>query len=131
MNKIVLCSDHYYNCPICGMQCGIEKKNQYNHVLRMQGSFQQFLCMNPLAQDPLHYYSHMVDPAEPNIVIYQEFSLDLGSKSVLFANNYNTQLSIIKSSYDTKPLELSFIIAPDFPHLTSLRKKVRTAITFS
>ena len=131
MNKVVLCSDHFYNCPICGMQCRVEDERDFNFVLRMQGSFQQFLCINPLAEDPLHYYSHMVDKAAPNTIIYQEFSLDLGSKSILIANNYITQTTAIKNSRESKPLELSFIISPDFPYLTSLKKKVRTAITFS
>lgn len=129
--KVVLCSDHFYNCPICGMQCRVEEERGFNYVLRMQGSFQQFLCINPLAADPLHYYSHMVDKSEPNTIIYQEFSLDLGNRSILFANNYVLQKTMIKNSHDSKPLELSLIIPPDFPYLTSLRKKVRTAITFS
>ena len=131
MTKVVLCSDHFYNCPICGKQCKVEESRDFNFVLRMQGPFQQFLCINPLAEDPLHYYSHMVDKSEPNRIIYQEFSLDLGSKSVLVANNYLTQTTAIKNNRESSPLKLSFILDPDFPYLTSLKKKVRTSITFS
>jgi hypothetical protein len=127
---VVLCSDHFYNCPICGKQCRVEEGGT-NYVQRMYGSFQQFLCNGPLAVDPLHYYSHMVAKSEPNKIAYQEFSLDLGSKSILFATNYVAQTTMIKQSHDAKFLELHFIISPDFPDLTSLKKKVRTAITFS
>ena len=131
MNKVVLCSDHFYNCPICGTKCRVEKENVHNYVQQMHGSFQQFLCFHPLASDPHHYYSHMVSTASKNIIAYQEFSLDLGSKSILFAINYVAQTTLIKQSYDSKFLELSFVIEPDFTNLTSLKKKVRTAITFS
>jgi len=73
----------------------------------------------------------MVSTVSKNIIAYQEFSLDLGSKSILFAINYVAQTTLIKQSYDSKFLELSFVIEPDFTNLTSLKKKVRTAITFS
>ncbi len=131
MNKVVLCSDHFFNCPICGAKCEVEEEKPHNYVQRMQGSFQQFICLSPLASDPHHYYSHMVSRVDQNVIAYQEFSLDLGPKSVLFAANYMAQTTLIKQSHDSKSLELSFVIEPDFPNLTSLKKKVRTAITFS
>ncbi len=131
MNKVVLCSDHFYNCPICGAKCKVEEERPNNYVQQMHGSYQQFICFNPLASDPHHYYSHMVSKVNQNVIAYQEFSLDLGSKSILFATNYVAQTTLIKQSYDSKFLELFFVIEPDFPNLTSLKKKVRTAITFS
>lgn len=131
MKKIVMPSDQFFNCPICGNECQVKTETGYNRTLHVQGPCQIFLCYNPLVSDPLHYYSHIVDKSDPNKISYQEFSLDLGNKSVMFANNYSFQKTIIKNSYDSKPLELSFIIEPDFPYLTSLKKKVRTAITFS
>lgn len=132
MTKVVLCSDHLNNCPICGTQCKVvEEERPHNYVQRMHGSFQQFICFNPLASDPHHYYSYMVNKLDQNVIAYQEFSMDLGPKSILFAINYVAQTTLIKQSYDSKFLELFFIISPDFPDLTSLKKKVRTAITFS
>lgn len=131
MTRIVLVPDHFYKCPICGEQCQVEEESGYNRILRKQGSFQHFICFHPLVTDPLHYYSHMVDSSVPNEIQYQEFSLDLGHKSVMFANCYAYRQTSITNSYDSKPLELSFIITPDFPDLASLKKKVLTAITFS
>ena len=131
MNKVIVCSDHFFNCPVCGSKCKIEEEQPHNYVQRMHGSFQQFICFNPLAADPHHYYSHMVSKMEQNVLAYKEFSMDLGSKGVLFAINFIAQTTLIKKSHDSKFLELPFVIEPDFPNLTSLKKKVRMAITFS
>jgi hypothetical protein len=72
-----------------------------------------------------------VEKTNPNKLAFHEFSLNLGNKSVLFSNNFLIQKSLIKNNKDSKPLELGFVIMPDFPNLDSLKKKVRTAITFS
>jgi hypothetical protein len=131
MNKVVMVPDHFYNCPICGKQCEVEEVTGWNSVYRVQGPCQVFSCIMPLASDPLHCYNHIVFRAEPNQIAFQEFEVDLGNKSVLFANDYRIQHSIIKNSRDAVPLELSFIIVPDFPSLSSLKKKIRTSLTFS
>lgn len=131
MNQVIAVPDHLYNCPICNQACTVDEESGYNTVLRVQGQCQVFLCINPLVENPLHYYSHIVETAYPDRVAYQEFSLDLGSKHVLFSLNYKEQKSIIKSSKDANPLSLDFIITPDFPNLDWLKRKVQTSITFS
>lgn len=131
MTKVVLATDHFYNCPICGQKCREEEERGHNTVLRSAKKVQIFLCYNPLVTDPLHYYSHLVDKSAPNSIAYQEFSVNLGSKHIVFANDFQRQKAIIKNSSDSQPLELDFVIVPDFPFLVSLKKKVRTAITFS
>ena len=128
--KVVFSPDHYFNCPICGQVCREETQDGWNSSIRVSGKVTNFLCYNPLAQDPLHYYSHIVNNSEPNKIAYQEFSVDLGKRSVIFAINCNSQVSIIKDNSDAEPLELNFVIVPDFPSLYSLKKKIRTAITF-
>lgn len=131
MKSIELPCDQYINCPICGKTCEVDEVSGYKTPIRVQGPCQIFLCHNPLVTDPLHYYSHIVDKSEPERLAYQEFSLDLGTKSILFAINFQQQKSLIKNAKDITPLELDFIISPDFPKLESLKKKVRTSITFS
>jgi hypothetical protein len=133
MNQVVLVPDHFYNCPICGQKCheAEEKHGVWQGALRLQGPCQVFLCYNPLPNDPLHYYCHLVEKSAPTRVAYQEFSLNLGNKHILVLNNFLTQKTSIKNSKDATPLELNFIIEPDFPYFNSLKKKIRTAITFS
>jgi len=130
MTKVVMPSDQYYNCPICGNVCEFKTETGYNRVLHMQGPCQVFLCYHPLVTDPLHYYSHIVQRSDLNVIAYQEFSLDLGNKHIMFANNFESQKAIIKSAHDSNPLEVPFIVEPDFPYLTSLKKRVRTIMTF-
>lgn len=131
MKKITMSSDQFFNCPICGNKCSVSEESGYNRQLNMQGPRQVFSCYNPLVNDPLHYYSHVVEKSDPNKIAYQEFSLDLGSKNIMFANNYVVQRTSITNTHEAKPLELKFIIEPDFPYLDSLKKKIRTVITFS
>jgi hypothetical protein len=128
--KVVFSPDHYYNCPICGEPCRIEKEEGWNTALRVSGRVSVFLCYNPLAHDPLHYYTHIVEETEPNKIALQEFSLDLGKKSILFTNNFKEQKSIVKDSTDASPLEFDFLMLPDFPFLYLLKKRVKTAIVF-
>ena len=123
--------DQYVNCPICGKTCDIDEMQGYNTVLRVQGTCHVFNCYNPLATNPLHYYSHIVEKDKPEFIAYQEFSIDLGTQSVLFGINHIQQKSNIKTSKNMEPLELDFIIVPDFPSLEHLKKKIRTAIVFS
>lgn len=131
MNRKELPCDKFSECPICGKTCGVDEVSGYNTVLRVQGTCRVFYCYNPLASDPLHYYSHIVELDKPEVIAYQEFSLDLGTKSVLFAINHLQQKSTVKNARDASPLELDFVIAPDFPKLDHLKKKIRTAIVFS
>lgn len=100
-------------------------------MLNKQGMCQQFICINPLTNNPLHYYNHIVDKSEPNRIAYQEFSVDIGSKYIMFAIDLVHQKSLIKNSINADALELDFVIPVDFPNLNSLKKKIRTAITFS
>lgn len=131
MREVVLVPDHFYNCPVCGKKCAVEEEKHFGMPVRLQGPCQVFLCYNPLPNDPLHYYSHVVEKSVPTRIAFQEFSINLGNKSILVLNNFTTQKTSIKNSRDSSPLELNFIIEPDFPYLISLKKKIRTAITFS
>lgn len=131
MEKITLVPDHFCNCPICGKECIRDEAEGYNTPAYAQGKCDVFLCINPLAKLPLHYYTHVVDKTTPNIISYQEFTIDIGNKYVVFALDLVGQKTIIKDSKRDKGLELNLIISPDFPKLSSLVKKIRTAITFS
>lgn len=135
MKKLVLVPDHYYNCPICNQPCSQEEVEGYQTVLKKQGTCHQFLCINPLPNNPLHYYSHIVEKSEPTRIAYQEFSinasLDDKLKYYLFGIDLVNQRTLIKNSSSDEPLELNFVIQPDFPALDSLVKKIRTAIVFS
>lgn len=131
MNKIEYSSELYPRCPICKKVFKVVEGNGYEYHFKAAREVKVFLCYGPLASDPLHYYSHIVDQTAPGILAYQEFSVDLGHKSILFANDYSKQQTLIRNQRNDAPLELSFLIVPDFPSLTSLKKRVRTAIVFS
>lgn len=131
MNKVTLATEHFYNCPICGAACDHDEAEGYNTPTHAQGKCDVFLCVNPLANRPLHYYSHIVEKAEPTVISYQEFTIDLGSKYIMFGLDLVRQKTIIKNSKRDKGLELDFVLNPDFPSLLSLVKKIRTTITFS
>lgn len=129
--KTILVPDQYYNCPICGKACSSSKDTGYNSSLGKSGRYMLFFCFNPLVTDPLHYYNHIVDESIPNQIALQEFSLDLGNKTVLVCNNYQSEKTFIRTSKEASPLEVSMIIVPDFPELNSLKKKIRTSLVFS
>lgn len=134
MEKLILVPDHFYNCPICGSPCDVTDPSSgffYMNLPYVKNPCHVFYCYNPLVTDPLHYYSYIVEKDKPDIIAYQEFSLDLGAKSILFAINYLQQKSIVKNARDVQPLELDFVIAPDFPKLEHLKRKIKTAIVFS
>lgn len=131
MTVIRVSCNTYLDCPICGKTCEVDEVPGWKTLARVNGRCQVYNCYNPLATNPLHYYSHTVDKDNPEFIIYQEFSLDLGTKSILFGSDFHRQKSTIKSVRDVEALELDFIIVPDFPNLESLKKKVRTAITFA
>jgi len=118
-------------CPICGSICEVDEISGYQAAVPVQGQCQIFMCYNPLVTDPLHYYTHTVEKHDQNKLIYREFSLDLGPRTVLFGTDFVNNKSLIKNSKETVPLELDFTIAPDFPTLSSLKSKVRTALVFS
>jgi hypothetical protein len=122
----------YYDCPMCGQACRTEEETRgYNTPLYVQGACQVFLCHTPLATDPLHYYSHIVEKSKPDVIAYQEFSVDIGRRYILFANNYKQEKTLIRNQRNENALELPFIIFPDFPDLTSLKSKVRLSMVFS
>lgn len=131
MSEIELLALDYLDCPICGQACRHEEVRGYDTPLRVQGTCQTFLCYNPLATDPLHYYNHVVLDSAPTLVAYQEFSLNLGRKYVLFANNYKQNKTQIRNQRNEVPLELAFVVVPDFPSLESLKSKIRMAMVFS
>ncbi len=131
MKDIVLVPEQFNNCPICGQTCSIEEVEGYRTSLQRQGLCQQFLCINPLADNPLHYYLHLVEHSEPTRISSQGFSLEVGNKYYLINLDLMQQKTLIKNSQHGQPLVLDFIIVPDFPALESLKKKIRTAITFS
>lgn len=90
-----------------------------------------FLVITPLVEDPLHYYTHVVQLHEPDCIAFQEFSLDLGNKNVLVLNNFVTQKTSIKNDKDSTPLELNFILTTNFADMSALKKKIQTSIVFS
>jgi hypothetical protein len=121
-------------CPICRQ---VLKKNNINPLyninsqvpLREVGDI--FICCSPLANDPLHYYAHVVEKQEPYRIIFQEFSIDLGAKYVIFRNNYEVNKSFINSNRAKELLEIPILLIPDFPDLESLKKKIKLHLTFS
>jgi len=111
---------HISKCPICGEEL----------VGSLQGTFQVFTCYAPLAEQPLHYYSHTVAPYA-NGIDSQEFSVKLKNKWIIFSNNYLTELSTIKfSTYTHEDMVTSFLLVPDFPSLENLKNKIRMTLTF-
>lgn len=123
--------EHFYNCSICGNECNAAETEGYNTPTHAQGKCVVFCCITPLANNPLHYYSHVVVDADPNMIAYQEFSVDIGSKYIMLALNLVNQKTLIKNTKRDNGLSLDFIISPDFPGLHSFIKKIRTVITFS
>ena len=112
---------HISKCPICGEEL----------VGSLQGSCQAFSCYTPLADQPLHYYSHTVAPYAANRIDSQEFSVKLKNKWIIFSNNYLTELSTIKfSTYTHQDMATSFLLVPDFPNLENLKNKIRMTLTF-
>lgn len=129
--KIILSSDQYFNCPICGVLCTVHKVEGFHALLNKSGRFTEFFHFDALATDPLHYYTHIVDESAPTIIACQEFAIDVGTKVLLVANDYQQQKTFIRTSRYTKPLEVPMIIIPDFPDLEILKRKVRTSLVFS
>ena len=130
MKNVVLSPDQFNNCPICGQVCSIEEVDG-SRIFQRQGMCQQFLCINPLAENPLHYYLHLVENSEPSRIAFQEFSVDLGKKYILLAFDLVLQKTLIRDSKHGQPLALDFVIVPDFPALESFKKKIRTVLVFS
>lgn len=129
--NVVFSPDHFYNCPLCGMDCRVEDNDKdFNVLLNRNCRTQQFFCLNPLAGEPLHYYSHIVDKSEPNRIAAHEIRVDLENRYVVLVNNYQIQRSFIRTDSSKYPLQAPLLV-PDFPHLISLRKKIRTALTFT
>lgn len=126
---------HTGRCPICGKETHNDPKASTMSSLRHRHYKQQpcqvFLCYNPLAGNPFHYYACTVLNSDLAHVVVEEFSVDLGSKPVIFTNDYLEGKCRIRVDKDKDPLEVAILMAPDFPELISLKKKIRTAITFS
>ena len=130
-------SSNLQSCPICGQK--LQRLQIGDKIKAPPGFFglvfphfvMTSFCYNPTKLDPLHYYGHHTDSLVPDFIGIQEFSIDLGHRNVLFGNDYVSGISIIKSSTTTKPLELSFLLVPDFPDLTVLRRRIKTSIVFA
>lgn len=117
---------HKPNCPICGQKLEVTVEQV---TAGLQGPCQEFLCYHPLANDPLHYYSHKVWNGRKRIV-YQEFEVNMGNRPIIFVNNFENQTSCVRIDKDKKPLEIPLILRPDFPTLEGLKNKIRMAIVF-
>ena len=123
-------------CPICNNELIIEE----DLFFKVKGRATSFTtnnkkvffarCFHPCTLDPLHYYSSCVYPNKLSEILVEEMSLNLGSRSVLFSNQYLTGKSYIWSKKDSEQIELPFIIVPDYPKLTKLINRVKLSITF-
>jgi hypothetical protein len=122
---------HILQCPICQGTLHQEVGNHLHVPRGMHNTCRVFICYSPLANLPLHYYSHVVSTADSNEIIFQEFSVDLDNRWIIFSNYYVLETSSIKFSKDGDPLIISVILFPDFPKLESLKSKIRLSITFS
>src|SRR5271154_3609887 len=112
------------HCPICqGVLCNDNDGGQY--------SLEKYSCYNPLASDPLHYYHHRVSQVDPDTLSYQEFSVNLGHRYIIFTNNYSMDTSSIKSAKGSEPLVIPILLMPDFPSLEILKNKIKMALVFS
>lgn len=132
MNKVQrVASNSYSCCPICSNKFVTEEGPGWKLKMHHMNFARVFLCFNPLASDPWHCYTHVVDTSDPDFIAFQEFEVDLGSKSVLFSNDYQKQKSQIKNNIKAVPLIFPAMLMPDYPKLESLKSKIRTIITFS
>lgn len=131
MDSYVLKIPTLDKCPICNNVLKQSKLARFQRFGLMLTACKQFLCQTPLPHNPLHYYSHIVYESDYTNLLVQEFSLDIDTKFVLVINNYVSSKTLIKNSKESEPLELNFIISPNFSDLASLVKKIRTAIIFS
>jgi hypothetical protein len=127
-------------CPICNnkllIQSGkvtgfdfVKKFCNFNTTFHVK-TILSATCFHPIQNDPLHYYGHYSDAANPDTILADEMSIDIGRRNVLFANVYCQDNSLIWSKKDSKPLELPFIINPDYPDLKNLKKRIKLSITF-
>lgn len=131
---ISLLSEDYASCPICDMDCRMEEEHHYSYFLKRGRRVFVFFCFNPLAKDCPHYYSHIVEKSDPKNIVAHKFYIDLGNKGAIITNDYQSKSSFIRYDYEDRPqapLEFSFLLIPDFPHLTLLKKKLRTVLTFA
>ena len=123
-------------CPICNNDLIIEE----DYFFKIKGRSTMFLtnnkkvffarCFHPCTLDPLHYYSSCIYPYNLSELLVEEMSLNLGNRSVLFANHYFREKSYVWSKKDSEQIELPFIIVPDYPQLTKLINRVKLSITF-
>lgn len=122
---------HIQSCPICGGELRQEQSNPL-YQLQMRDSGQIFLCFSPLFNDPLHYYSHTVATDNSDWIISQEFSINIGSRYVMFYNDYQLDQSSIRSdARSAETLQIPILVIPDFPNLENLKRKIKLSITFS
>lgn len=125
-------------CPVCGNTLFIEKRISGVGMLRRSFTNKTLLvsatCFHPTLKDPLHYYGYFSDANDPYVVLFDEFSINIGNKYVMFSNVYSENRSLIwtkESGNESRSLGLPFIIEPDYPKLTKLKKKVKLSLTFA
>ena len=121
---------HIHQCPICCKDLRQDKVSPLS-TKGKQNACQVFICCEPLVEDPLHYYSHVVCDDEPDWIFQQEFSVNIGSRYVMFYNDYQIDRSWIKSNVRHTSFSMPALLIPDFPIMDTLKRKIKLAITFS
>jgi hypothetical protein len=116
------------HCPICK---GVLVNDNGSVHGGSTFSLEKFSCYNPLASDPLHYYHHQVNPVDPDTLAYQEFSVNLGHRYIIFSNHYSLHTSFIKTARGAEPLMIPVLLIPDFPSLEKLKNKIKISMVFS
>jgi hypothetical protein len=116
------------HCPICqGVLCF----DNDGRLSNPSPTGEKLYCYNPLASEPLHYYHQQVSPIDPDTLSYQEFTVNLGHRYVIFANHYTLNTSFVKSARGADALIIPVLLMPDFPSLENLKNKIKMAMVFS
>jgi hypothetical protein len=120
-----------YNCPICNNDLKIQDREIYLGFSGVHGPCQLFLCDNAIVKQPTHYYSHIVDLKNPEVVSEVSFNLNLTNKSFIITINFlHNKTEIMSITLDNTIIE-NFSITPDFPELKSFKNKIKTYLIFS
>lgn len=125
---------NYNSCPICYENLIKESTSSISRINfhNTRDKYVSNFCVAATKSDPLHYYNQVSFEDNVNKIIFQEFSINLGSKYILYANyiDMNNSKSYIKRNIDDKEFELPIQILPDFPDLVLFKKRIITTITF-
>ncbi len=126
-------------CPVCNNKLFIEEARDGVGFLKRYFPGNKLILISathfhPSSKDPLHYYGYFSDKLNPDVVLFDEFSINIGNKYVMFSNVYLENRSLIwtrEANTESRSLGLPFIIEPDYPKLTRLKKKVKLSLTFA